>query len=69
MVRQKSLAAESPGNMNAQTDAPRIVITDLYKTRSHTSFPPARKYRPCPLDNPVRLDSRRALRVNPPHTT
>jgi hypothetical protein len=43
IVRQKSLAAESPGSMNANTDAPRIVITDLDKTRNDTSFPPLRK--------------------------
>jgi hypothetical protein len=38
IVRQKSFAAQSPGSMNANTDAPRIVITDFDK-RNDTSSP------------------------------
>jgi hypothetical protein len=39
MVRQKSFAAESPGSVSANIDAPRIVIMDLDKMRNDTSFP------------------------------
>jgi hypothetical protein len=39
IVRHRSLAAESPGSINANVDAPRIAITDLDERRSDTSFP------------------------------
>jgi hypothetical protein len=43
IVRQKSFAAESPGSMNANADAPRIVITDLNKMRNGNSFSSVQK--------------------------